>query len=676
MSKLGVTPWDIVRVVPFEEGGLVDASTALNSDGTIENFVDEAGAFLAARFMKNTAGQKDFIREYLPSLYTGGMRKLMQVSHLRGESGLSSARHDLFLPNWSDTYGIFVSSPVDGFCARWVIRICSSGIYRYPIRFSQPLPDNWQADEAAALSMTAEEAAQVVGRRWSAGNFDPSQGVQIGDIPLLYSDGNGGMYSTCGWAFNSDGTSAVNIGVRTDPDDPIQARRRATLYRINIAEGVGASAGIPMSAACIEVEHGELTNHFNDTDQSQGPAIIQVADSLVGGRGFCRTYSCWPGLIGPRLFSTNTPVFAYFDETDDLHVVRFTPDWSTDITTTTVNRSDVVGSTIVSSDTSDGDLSRSIEIYGSIVASDYPAGILGSAWGTTTESRFFTMRFTSPAVSPVARSVMNAKVETMLQSYGSSATVTDGTYPMVLAAIEWSVTQTHLTSGETSTFKKIREAAGDPAGQLRMNISGTIEKTRDFDERDFRHQVLILHGYDRTSYAVYKRRDYRNTNVNVTYGGSSIAIPDTSTLQYNGAISGFSWVDHKITSYDREYDTASHHIIETCVGVSKYPSGLLLTRSDAGDSVSPPASHGEEDSIVFSYEGVTVIGSTAYPITFDSAAVESVYLDYNFFYKAGGSCRSDRGFYQEKENITPANVFGVGSYGETSGNVTAFVGWF
>jgi hypothetical protein len=672
MSKLGVTPWDIVRVAPFEQGGLVDANTALNSDAPIQTYVGDDGDLLTAKRMKNTEGQKTFLKEFLPSLYTGGMRKLMQVSHLRGESGLSSARHDLFLPNWSDTYGIFVSSPVDGFCERWVIRICSSGIYRYPIRFSQPLPENWQADETAALSLTAAEAAQTVGRRWSAGNFDPSQGVQIGDIPLMYSDGNGGMYGTCGWAFDSDGHHAVNVGVRVDPDDPFAARKLSSLYVVTITEGAG---GVPESASCVLQESGELVNHFDDTDPLKGPAIIQVADGLLGQRGYCKTYPCYPGAIGPRVFSTNTPVFAYYDPSDALHVVRFTPSWDTSSSSSSSSMEDARGSVQSFPDMFEGDHTYTTAFYGALSAVGYPSSVLGSSFGSDSHTNMRTMRFTSPLVTPTGLSLTGGREDGSFEGWGASFYVNGADHSFPFMSIDWSVTATNLTTGDSSTFGFFREATQDTSATAQVQVQGVITRTRAYAQEKHNHQVLILHGYDRTSYAIYSRQNTVETGITVSFGSTNMSIPDPATLQYNGLYSS-GWVDHKIPSYHSEFDSPPNHIVRTCIGVSKIPSGMLMYKPSGAATISPPANTSEADLNQTVYTGKVVTGGTAHDVNFDSDTVESVFVGDSFFYKAGGSFRADRGFYQEKENMTPANVFGVGSYGETSGNVTAFVGWF
>lgn len=672
MSKLGITPWDIVRVPPFDEGGLVDASTAINSDSTIENFVDEAGAFLTARLMKNTEGQKAFIQEYLPSLYTGGMRKLMQVSHLRGAAGMSSAKHDLFLPDWADTYGVWTSSPIDGFCNRYIIRICSSGVYRYPITFSQPLPENWQALEAAAASISAEAAAQTLGRMWSAGNFDPTQGVKIADTPLMYTNLEGLYYTTCGWAFNARGTSAVNTGVRIDPDDSMGVRKRSSLYRVDITE----SGGMPVAATCTLVESGELVNQFDDTADNTGTAIIQVPNPDAQERGNCHTLSCYPGTIGPRIFSTNTPVFAFFDPSDALHVVRFTPQWSTASTSSSTSMETARGSIQSFADTTDGDLSSTIALFGPIPASGYPASVLGATFGSDNRVTGRTMRFSSPLITPVPQTYFTNRVDSTFQTYGGTYQATGGAFGLVFMAIEWSVQSINLTNGSSTTFKDFRQPASDSGAQSRVNLEGIVTRSRSYAQDKRYHQVLIMHGYDRTSYAVYNRVATFETGITISYGATNMAVPDPSTLQYNGAWSTGAWFDHKIPSYHSDLTSGNTRNIRTCVGVSKLPSGMLVYRPGGDSAVTPPAGGSEPNIATIDYSGKVVVNGAVHDVPFDGPAVEFPHITFNFFYKAGGSLRIDRGFYQNKENLSPANVFGVGSYAATTGNVTAFVGWF
>jgi hypothetical protein len=676
MSKLGVTPWDIVRVQPFDQGGLVDASTSLNSDGTIQTFVDENGDLLTARMMRNTESQKLILKQYLPSLYTGGMRKLMQVSHLRGEAGLVSAGHDLFLPDWADTYGVWVSSPVDGFCNRYIIRISSSGIFRYPIRFSQPLPADWQAIETAAEGLSAAEAAQTAGRMWSAGNFDPAQAVQIGDVPIMYSNGEGSFYPTCGWAFNSDGSSAVNTGVRIDPDDPMEARRRASLYRVDITE----SDGMPASASCVLVSSGELVNTFDDTDETRGPAIIQVADFASGERGFCKTLSCYPGLIGPRLFSTNTPVFAYYDSADALHLVSFTPSWDVSSSSSSTTESSARGSTEIFSDVFDGDNAGTAAYYASdpdwpFSASGYPSSVLAATWGSDSTTKSRTMRFSSSAVTPTNTSRTSSKADSSYETYGS---LTAGSaYQLAPITIDWEVTQTDVESGTSSTYRDNRVFASDGGAQQRLQAAGIVSRTRSYNEEQRNHQVLILHGYDRTSYAVYTREINLQTSISLSYGGTNMAVPNPATLEYNGIHSGGSWVLHKLSSYFSEsiVGTPPQHIVRDCVGTSKIPAGMIIYRPDNVNSISPPSGGAQADTSNVVLIGTVVIDRTAFELDLTGGDLEEVHIDSPVFYKAGRSLQ-DRSFYQERENLTPAKVVGIPGYSNTTGNVTAFVGWF
>lgn len=674
MSKLALTPWDIVRARAFEAGGFIDSHPDTSSEQTIQVFIDEAGDPKNARLMRDTVGQKSTLHDYLPSLYTGGMRKLMQVSHLRGESLFYASGHDSFLPDWADTYGVWISSPVDGFCNRYIIRICSSGVYRIPITFSRQLPADWQSIEAAAASLPPEEAAQTVGRMWSAGDFNADLAVKIADTPLMYSDGNGGIYGTCGWAFNTRGTSAVNVGVRIDPDDPFAARRQANLYQLTITE----SDGVPVGATCMLMESGELVNAFDDTDPLKGPAIIQVASNFLGERGYCQTFPCYPGLIGPRLFSTNTPVFAYYVE-DTMHVVRFTPDWSESAYNDSVSKTTAIGDMISSTDTTVGNLSKyaaSDPDY-PFPAVDYPSSVLGAQWGIASGNRLRTMRFSSPLVTPVAVSKLGSNEDNTLETYGAGFYAGGASFPSVFMGIQWDVTETDVM-GYVSNYKEYRTASLDSLAESRIMVTGTVQKVRNYAESDANHQVLLLHGFDRTSYAVYTRRDHRETGVAVSYTGSPIAVPDAATMQYNGGFSGNTWVDHAMSSYHVDtFNSEGDHIVKICEGVTRYPSGLLITHASGGNSVSPPSGTTDPDLLQLTFDSsFAVVGGTAFALGFDGNDPEKVYLEGAVFYKAGGSFNSARAFYQDKENLTGANVVGVGTYGAAVNRLTCFVGWF
>lgn len=686
MSKLALTPWDIVRARPFEAGGFIDSNPNTSSDQPIQQFIDENGVPKNARIMRDSASQKAALREYMPSLYTGGMRKLMQVSHLRGESHFYASGHDSFLPDWADTYGVWISSSIEGFCNRYIIRICSSGIYRIPIRFSRPLPENWQAVESAAMALPAQGAAQTLGRMWSAGDFDPALAVQIADAPSMYTDGNGGIYSTCGWAFDSAGHHAVNVGVRIDPDDPFAARKQASLYRIDITEGTGADAGKPVSASCTRIEYGELVNHFNDKDPNQGPAIIQVASALrtaEGLHGYCITYPCFPGTIGPRLFSANNPVFAYYDPNDALHVVRFTPFWDSSTINTSTSYTDARNAHADEFDILSGDLSASATFFGPLddgwpyPTPAYDPGVMSITWGSASRLTGRTMRFTSPAVSPTAQSYFETRSDSSLKTHGDSFHAVGGDYATVFVLIEWDVTTINLTTGESTTSENIRIPSVDSFAETRVSVVGVISETESRTVEQRNHQVLVLHGYDRTSYAVYTREATLESDITTTFGGTELAVPDTGSLEYNGRHSLSTWVSMSDMSvFDDDRTDGDNRTISTTVGISKFPS-MITYRISGANSVTPPGGFSSPGSVNVDYNNSKVIvGSTAYSLAVTIDAMEDVYQESEFFFKAGGSFQPGRAFYQIQENLSAANVVGVGSYGTASGQLTCFVGWF
>jgi hypothetical protein len=649
---------------------------------------DETGAVKQNKYLKNTMDQKTFFRAYLPSLYTGGMRRVMQVIHGMGAVEVRK-RPDLWdaenqrlriQPGYYVTHGVFIGSNKK----RWIIEIGYAGIFRIPVEFCSKLPTNWRAEHAEIEAEGWPNAHKKLARYWTPVQIDWGGYEQIGDVPVYYTNGETPLYGTCGWAFDSDGHNAVNIGARIDPDDPVNARRRATLYMVTISED---GEGNPGHATCTETEHGELVNRYDDTDANKGPAIIQVASTLrtvEGLHGYCTTFPCYPGLIGPRLFSTNTPVFAYYDPADALHVVRFTPVWTGGTTSSSTSFNDVKAQYADTFDVMTGDLSGSAAFYGNDSAwpynsNGYSQGILGATWSSESRTEGQTMRFSSPGVSPVSQNYVESRSDSSLQTYGNSFLASGGSYSSVFVLIEWDVTHINLETGETNFNKDYRIASVDSSATTRVSVVGVISKTESNSTEKRNHQVLVLHGYDRTSYAVYSREVTIESDATITYGPTELAVPDTASLEYNGIYSS-GWVSiNNMSIFDSDTTTPGPpptRIIRTTVGISKYPD--MVTYNVFGNtSVSPPVGSSQPGSTSSNFDkSRAIVGGTSYNMDVTGTDMEDVYILSDFFYKAGGSFVPTRAFYQLRENMTPSKVTGVGSLVDAAAHVNGFVGYF
>jgi hypothetical protein len=652
---------------------------------------DETGAVKETKYLKNTSDQKAFFRTYLPSLYTGGMRRVMQIVQGMGMSEVQS-RTDLWdavnqrlriQPGYYVTHGVFIGSNQK----RWIIEIGYAGIFRIPVEFCTKLPSNWRALHTEIEASGWPAAHKKLARYWTPVRINWAAYEQIGDVPVYYTNGETPLYGTCGWAFDSDGHNAVNVGVRIDPDDPLAARRRATLYTATVTEDAD---GNPGHATCLGGESGELTNHFNDTDPNQGPAVIQVANTLRtvdGLHGYCTTFSCYPGTVGPRLYSTATPVFAYYDPDDDLHVVRFTPIWDVANTNTSVSYEAARASYAASFDILTGDTAQSSAVYGGDPAWPFPAAgynsaVLGATWGSSARTDTITMRFTSPLVAPCPQTYFDNKVESGLLTYGGSF-LAAGSYSLITVLIDWSFQSTNLTTGDVSTYRDCRIASLDNSASTRVSAIGVISVTETYTDRRDAHQVLVLHGYDRTSYAVYTRTEVAQEARSTTYGGTNMAVPDSASFEYNGIWSSNTWTAHSpLSVYDADYivdnpgSSPDHHVVRTTVGGSKFPGSMVIYRPDGANTVTPPVGVAEPDSVVTIFSGSVVVGGAAYTMDITGTDMEEVYLLSDFFYKAGGSFVPTRAFYQLRENMTPSQVVGMGGLATANAHVNGFVGYF
>lgn len=561
--KLGILPWDIARS-GWEPGGFLDANPALESNEPVRIFMGEGGIGRDAKFMRNTSSFKDLVRAYLPSLYTGAMRRVMQVSLLRGEAFFTEAKHDTWLSEWEDTYGIFIGSPIDGVCQRFVIRICTAGIYRFPIRFPMPLPENWEALEAEAAGMSEQEAVTRIGNLWSAGDFDPTAWELIGPAPGLYSPVSGhpvgSLVARCGWAFNKRGTSAVNVGVHLDPADESGRRQYTRLYKVDITE----EGGVPVSATTTYMGGGIFANP--ESDQVDGYAArLQTAQENPGA---VSTWPFWPGASNMGGDFSDAPVFAFYDAADSLHVVRWRHDAS-------------------SSDETDV-LSSPAEDMPEI---DEPSITLGDPYAPTSDG-WTRKRSTGPLGGWHSHtgSIGNGR-----GFYSTSISLPPGDEgwsrsegyhdengnPGVIDNVAWELSGVHIDfrsyeytqfDGEPATRSWMGFGGGDDGLHCYADAVGIATHVTTSDLIKQNWNVLVLHGMDRCSYAVYERQYSLENNRVTTHGGAEWAI-----------VSGTIYVDWDQTGWGdvnagrTDPDATTNVIYPKNTPVPLEPSGAYIT---------------------------------------------------------------------------------------------------
>lgn len=670
--SLGMFPLDIARAQGMEAGGFLDANAAVGSDAPVRLFIDENGAEKDARFMRDTTSQKELVKDCMPSLFTGGMRKLMQVSHLRGEDHFRRAGHDLFTYSWSDTCGIFIADAVEGFCDRYVIKISTDGIWRVPLAFSRRLPENWEALEAAAESMNAADAAEAIGRFWSAGDFRPALAVKIADAPALYNN-HSGIYNACGWAFDKRGRNAVNVCVKVDPADPTGARKLAVLYRISItADG----AGVPNGASVSMLESGQLVNSVRDDNDAGARAILQAA---INTPGECMTYSCWPGFGGFTNMpdETNAPVFAYYSG-DSLQVVHHKYKKASDPNTTTSGTPGIQVS--YQESTEGGDVAG---------FSGYSPPILAQRGSTDTyivrnNTWLNSITFDSLAMGYGAQSYTASKSTTEYRLDGPSGYIfqSDG---WQITTFGWRDSYTVCGADfhvDRATF------LGGVYGEwnFRVNAQGYTRNVTTSSERLDVYDVLILPGTDRTSYVHFRftgtsdidRHRTRSgaplvraggqAEVNEGFGYRSMTSWSFDTMAEQGCLGpGLHPLHHEQSGYIYHATTGQNIPISnsTSPGLGPFP-GESYTDPDTSSAIATM-------HLVIGNQVLELDGSSYLT---DGGAVSDLYLDGAFFnYRAAGSIfRTERVAYS---TYIDADAVAEGfSYPACQNGLHAFLGVF
>lgn len=663
-TALGMSPWDIARGSDIEGGGFVDANPSLGTAGPLVKFINEAGAEKTPLHLLNTTTQKGVIQSLLPSLYTGGMRRLLQMALLKGENYISNFAYDQFTAAWSNTHGIWISDPIDGFCQRWVISISSAGVFRIPITFKHPLPSNWKTLETAARAMTPEQASAAYGKYWIAGKPKFDEAVKIANAPDIYT-AHSGFYSACGWAFNASGSEAVNTGWRIDPADGSNRRKLSGLFKVVISE----TDGVPTGASSSMLESDYLMNPFRDDIVSGDKAVLQVADSP----GICHTFSCWPGASNfGGATETNAPVFAYYDPDDTLQVVRYKylAGGSGDTVST---GSDVINRTSIGP-TTDGTINGSY-------AMGAARGEIPSAWYTASRTFQPTALFSSLALATSDRSYEAESTDGEYREDGPTAYLDMGSWSISGAAyrVSWhSCDQDHNLEREQSAFSSWR---------VRCMATGYTKNTTANDETQNNYDVIILHGYDRTSYVHFHyegnaKRNRIRTRIGTVAAKGSDPIPQLSSD------SGSSWASLSVGSLTYTSPEPCNgdffNVVHNHDG-SMYNdcSGVIVTFSTTGVGLGPGTAetHNEPDSFSEDVQMYVVIGSQVLALDgdqflSDGNLVTDLYLDgATFNYTACASLFvPSRAAYDTYLNATSvATGFG---YPACANRLHAFLGFF
>lgn len=671
MSRLALTPWDIVRVLLPDAGGFVDANPAVGAPDPLVKFIDQNGAEKVPKYLKNTISQKSTLKELLPSLFTGGMRRLMQTAHLNGEGYISNFGYDQFGYGWSDTYGIFISAPIDGFCQRWVIRICNAGIFRIPITFKHPLPANWLSLEVAARALSPVDASKEYGKYWIAGKPKFDEAVSIGFAPSMYS-GHSGFYGACGWAFSSNGHHAVNTAWKIDPADGSGIRKLASLWQVTITE----DAGVPVTATCSKTEEDYLMNtRRDDAAATENNAILQVATATPG---VCQTFTCWPGFSGVPAGTTSTaaPIFTYYDADDALQVVRY-------------NYAASASNETISSGTSDLSMySAPAEVHGNIpggLGTAYGANRVNipGAWSTAARGYVATPLFSSAAISGGSQGYSAGRTDGSYVLDGPSGYIQNENWSISYAAYNVTWIDEH---GDPHTLTRRIDEPDRANWRRRAQAQGWTKHTTNSNETQNNYDCLILHGYDRTSYVHFRyegnaKRNKVRTRIGAPVARSSSPIPELSQdagatwnslsigslgySAYEGESVGVVWHEHDGSIYsDSSGDIA--------------PQGGFT-----GNGLGPGSAETYYDPDEFNdlVQMFLVIGSQSFELEgdqflTDGNMVTDIYLDgATFNYTACGSIfQPTRNAYDTYLNATSvATGFG---YPACANRLHAFLGYF
>jgi hypothetical protein len=305
---------------PNVESGFADIDYNLNGEyepqllDKLSNFfeMDKDGipdTNLVAETLDGSVERRENILWRAGALYSGLMRKVVQL--YQGTTKKEIPFENTFLK----THGIFVSNVNR---SRWVIEVGYDGIYRIPITFCKPLPEDWKE-----LTLQGKENPDW----WKVIAFSIDNKKIIGGSPYLLFNARGDSYSYgpfynwCGWAFDYTGHNISNIAVES-PIDPVETVDYNWSILIDLEVIEDNELGMPISINTTVSERAILFNPYRDDNEESADTRIYsawISPGIVG------TYSFWGGFSLGDPGEAVAPVFVFYDglENNKKMVVRW-----------------------------------------------------------------------------------------------------------------------------------------------------------------------------------------------------------------------------------------------------------------------------------------------------------------------------------------------------------------
>lgn len=533
------SPEPIDPSCPLTDVGFVNSYYSVGAYPASERFdwklytlFDGSGVVKKAKYARNTTGKKDQLMRYAAPLFSGLMRRVIQLQNGKSDEGIQ------LYPGWETTDGLFIGVGEYGKPTRYVIRIDDTGVWRIPISFCKDLKPTWEADESEWLSSLSEQAAHdKISPYWTVKKLHIDQKVMIGDAPPCFSDGFAPFYEWCGWAFNYTGTSATVVctGVKSAGDSWLTNR----MYDVTIR----SSYGIPDAATTALVEEAMFDNPYNDGLSGASNAALQAATILPG---YLQTYQFFNPPAGA--VTQDAPVFSYYEKAGGKTVVRYKYVAGESFLET---RTSVFQEPVPCYQTPVGTFESTTAISGTptVVAVDvYPEGAFDTySFGKVYESlsggtagTFGPCMYSGEVPVVGETNSTPAKIEFELEAAGFGYTQNYSDKSAGRSALErtiWCVTGASVYGPDKPVYPWAGPPGGtspDPFGQTQQ-VGYVWQKVTTYAESNTEKSCLILHGFDRESYAVAVSK--------TKYTGIKTIGGDTS-----GSFAGFTFSPEEASS--------------------------------------------------------------------------------------------------------------------------------
>ena len=572
---------DDVDVCPLTDYGFVNSTFNINDvysypedlSRPIYNLFGADGLIKEAKRARNSIKRKRSLMLQGAALFSGLMRRVVQVENGKkkgaqtGEYPPIEEGESPFSPGWSTTDGLFLGATNSGAPTRFVIRIDAEGIWRVPVVFCKKLPSDWVEKEAEwKASLTPDQFHKKVSPYWTVVKFSLNKKVKIAPAPSCFTDGFSPFYEWCGWAFDYTGSRATVVctGFKNSSDTWLTNR----MYEITIL----SENGVPYYATESISAEDKFVNIWNDGTPGAYTAGLEAASILPG---WLETYQFHDAIQYPASApDQDAPVFSYYEKSGNKIVVRFFYKGGTSGTVTQYHQT------------------GSPRAY-------IPSGIFKRTYFDTTKGK-------AVAVDVDPYPVPSNDTSTVIYNFGPYSTTTSGTragkdlsfYSEHVGKTEdtysYSVTKVDLDDagyGERQDASDGGRFVGDstwccvsnmtmyldvggyscpaPIGSswddaVRWNnsyrdITYVWQVSSSYSESQSDKTVLILHGFDRESYAVARRLSktvgekiiQRSTNGPV--GACSVSPKGPMLLDFGNSVVEWTGLGVNFGGYDPAY---------------------------------------------------------------------------------------------------------------------------